>query len=73
LAITVNRFEQALRFAHETSYGLSACASSNGLRAVMHLSRGLSVGEPCARRACDEIVQGFHSTLNTVSTDTCGN
>ena len=59
--MTVDSFEQALTFANDTSYGLSAYVYTNDLRRVMQLSRGLSFGELYVNRPCGELVQGFHT------------
>ncbi|HZH52103.1 MAG TPA: aldehyde dehydrogenase [Microvirga sp.] len=59
--MTVDSFEQALTFANETSYGLSAYVYTNDLRRVMRLSRELSFGELYVNRPCGELVQGFHT------------
>ena len=59
--MTVDSFEQALSFANDSSYGLSAYIYTNDLRRVMRLSRELSFGELYVNRPCGELVQGFHS------------
>lgn len=59
--MTVESFEEALSFANDTSYGLSAYVYTNDLRRVMRLSRGLSFGELYVNRPCGELVQGFHT------------
>jgi len=59
--MTVDSFEQALSFANDTSYGLSAYVYTNDLRRVMRLSRELSFGELYVNRPCGELVQGFHT------------
>jgi lactaldehyde dehydrogenase/glycolaldehyde dehydrogenase len=59
--MTVDSFEQALAFANDTSYGLSAYVYTNDLRRVMRLSRELSFGELYVNRPCGELVQGFHT------------
>src|SRR5919112_904669 len=59
--MTVDSFEQALSFANQTSYGLSAYVYTNDLRRVMRLQRELSFGELYINRPCGELVQGFHS------------
>lgn len=59
--MTVDGFEQALEYANDTSYGLSAYVYTNNLGRVMSLSRGLSFGELYVNRPCGELVQGFHT------------
>lgn len=59
--MTVDSFEEALTFANDTSYGLSAYVYTNDLRRVMRLSRELSFGELYVNRPCGELVQGFHT------------
>ncbi|KAA2236281.1 aldehyde dehydrogenase [Salinarimonas soli] len=59
--MTVDGFEQALEYANDTSYGLSAYVYTNNLSRVMNLSRGLSFGELYVNRPCGELVQGFHT------------
>jgi len=59
--MTVDSFEQALSFANDTNYGLSAYVYTNDLRRVMRLSRELSFGELYVNRPCGELVQGFHT------------
>ncbi|HZH10352.1 MAG TPA: aldehyde dehydrogenase [Microvirga sp.] len=59
--MTIDSFEQALTFANDTSYGLSAYVYTNDLRRVMRLSRELSFGELYVNRPCGELVQGFHT------------
>ena len=59
--MTVDGFEQALEYANDTSFGLSAYVYTNNLGRVMNLSRGLSFGELYVNRPCGELVQGFHT------------
>lgn len=59
--LTVDSFEDALKHANETNYGLSAYVYTNDLRRVMRLSRELSFGELYVNRPCGELVQGFHT------------
>jgi lactaldehyde dehydrogenase/glycolaldehyde dehydrogenase len=59
--LTVDSFEQALSFANDTTYGLSAYVYTNDLRRVMRLSRELAFGELYVNRPCGELVQGFHT------------
>jgi lactaldehyde dehydrogenase/glycolaldehyde dehydrogenase len=59
--MTVDGFEEALRYANDTSFGLSAYVYTNNLSRVMSLSRGLSFGELYVNRPCGELVQGFHT------------
>ena len=59
--MTVDSFEQALGYANDSPYGLSAYVYTNSLRRVMELSRGLSFGELYVNRPCGELVQGFHT------------
>ncbi len=59
--MTVDSFEQALTFANDSSYGLSAYVYTGDLRRVMRLSRELAFGELYVNRPCGELVQGFHT------------
>jgi lactaldehyde dehydrogenase/glycolaldehyde dehydrogenase len=59
--MTVDGFEQALAYANDTSFGLSAYVYTNNLKRVMSLSRGLAFGELYVNRPCGELVQGFHT------------
>jgi lactaldehyde dehydrogenase/glycolaldehyde dehydrogenase len=59
--MTVDGFEQALEYANDSAYGLSAYVYTNSLGRVMSLSRGLAFGELYVNRPCGELVQGFHT------------
>jgi lactaldehyde dehydrogenase/glycolaldehyde dehydrogenase len=59
--MTVDSFDEALSFANDTNYGLSAYIYTNNLGRVMRLSRDLAFGELYVNRPCGELVQGFHT------------
>jgi len=54
-------FEQAINYANETEYGLSAFIFTNDLRRIMNLSRNLQFGEVYVNRPNGELIQGFHN------------
>jgi lactaldehyde dehydrogenase/glycolaldehyde dehydrogenase len=57
----VKDFEQALRLANESSYGLSAYVYTRDLRKLMRLSAELQFGETYVNRPHGELVQAFHA------------
>ncbi len=54
-------FEEALRQANRSEYGLSAYLFTRDLRRVMNLKRTLQFGEIYVNRPNGELVQGFHN------------
>jgi lactaldehyde dehydrogenase/glycolaldehyde dehydrogenase len=54
-------FDEALRFANETEFGLSAYLFTRDLNRVMRFNRESMFGELYINRTCGEMVQGFHS------------
>ncbi|MBV9488620.1 MAG: aldehyde dehydrogenase [Verrucomicrobia bacterium] len=54
-------FEQAIRYANQTEYGLSAFVFTNDFRRIMNLSRALQFGEVYVNRPNGELIQGFHN------------
>ena len=59
--LRIQDFEQAIGYANDTEYGLSAFVFTNDLRKIMNLSRKLQFGELYVNRPNGELVQGFHS------------
>ena len=54
-------FEDALRMANDTPYGLSAYLFSNDMRRIMRVVRDFQFGEIYVNRQLGEAVQGFHT------------
>ena len=54
-------FEEAIRYANQTEYGLSAFVFTNDFRRIMNLSRTLQFGELYVNRPNGELIQGFHN------------
>jgi lactaldehyde dehydrogenase/glycolaldehyde dehydrogenase len=54
-------FEQAINYANDTEYGLSAFIFTNDFRRIMNLSRTLHFGEVYVNRPNGELIQGFHN------------
>jgi lactaldehyde dehydrogenase / glycolaldehyde dehydrogenase len=59
--MTVKSFDEAVAYANDSRYGLSAYVYTNDLSKVMRLSRELSFGELYVNRPNGELVQGFHN------------
>jgi len=57
----VRDFEEALRHANDTQYGLSAYVYTQDLKRLMRLTNELHFGELYVNRPCGEMVQGFHA------------
>jgi len=60
-ALRVDSFEQALAFANDSDYGLSAYVFTQDIRRMMSLSKQLNFGEIYFNRANGEQFQGFHT------------
>jgi lactaldehyde dehydrogenase / glycolaldehyde dehydrogenase len=54
-------YEQAISYANDTEYGLSAFIFTNDFRRIMNLSRTLRFGEVYVNRPNGELIQGFHN------------
>lgn len=54
-------FDEAIRYANQTEYGLSAFVFTNDFRRIMKLSRTLQFGEVYVNRPNGELIQGFHN------------
>lgn len=54
-------FPEAIRYANQTEYGLSAFVFTNDFRRIMNLSRTLQFGEVYVNRPNGELIQGFHN------------
>lgn len=59
--MVVDDFEEALRLANDSEYGLSAYVYTKDMSRVMGLSQSLEFGEIYVNRTNGELVQGFHS------------
>jgi lactaldehyde dehydrogenase/glycolaldehyde dehydrogenase len=57
----VSDYEEALRLANATDYGLSAYVWSRDLRRVFRAAEALNFGEIYCNRQNGELVQGFHA------------
>nr|WP_210272758.1 aldehyde dehydrogenase family protein [Chthonobacter rhizosphaerae] len=60
-AMVVDDFEEALRHANDSAFGLSAYVWSSSLKRLMRTVEGLHFGEIYFNRTCGELVQGFHT------------
>jgi lactaldehyde dehydrogenase/glycolaldehyde dehydrogenase len=54
-------FDQAIQYANDTEYGLSAFIFTNDFRRIMEISRRLQFGEVYVNRPNGELIQGFHN------------
>ncbi|WP_246707133.1 aldehyde dehydrogenase family protein [Mesorhizobium sp. NZP2077] len=54
-------FDEALRLANESEFGLSAYLFTGSLSRVMRFNSESAFGELYINRTCGEMVQGFHS------------
>jgi lactaldehyde dehydrogenase/glycolaldehyde dehydrogenase len=54
-------FEEALRYANDSDYGLSAYVYTQDLKRLMRLVDGLNFGEIYFNRTNGELIQGFHT------------
>jgi len=61
----VNSYEQALKYANDTEYGLSAYVFTKDMQRIMNLKSTLQFGEIYINRCCGEMVQGFHNGWNS--------
>jgi lactaldehyde dehydrogenase/glycolaldehyde dehydrogenase len=59
--LEVADFDEALRFANQSAYGLSAYLFTRDLNTVMRFNRESAFGELYINRGAGELVQGFHS------------
>lgn len=57
----VTDFDEALRLANESEFGLSAYLFTGSLNRVMRFNSESAFGELYINRTCGEMVQGFHS------------
>ncbi|WP_218013792.1 aldehyde dehydrogenase family protein [Rubellimicrobium rubrum] len=57
----VGSYEEALGYANDSAYGLSAYVWSANLRRVFQAAEGLHFGEIYCNRTNGELVQGFHT------------
>ncbi len=60
-ALTVGSFEEALSFANDSDFGLSAYVYTRDLKRLMRLVDGLEFGEIYFNRTNGELIQGFHT------------
>jgi lactaldehyde dehydrogenase / glycolaldehyde dehydrogenase len=60
-ALTFSDFEQALSFANDSEYGLSAYVYTRSVKRLMRLVDGLDFGEIYVNRTNGELIQGFHT------------
>ncbi len=61
--LTVTDFDEGLRLANESSYGLSAYVFTKDLRRLMRLVRELKFGEIYVNRAGGDAVHAHHAGL----------
>ncbi len=59
--LRVSDFEEALRLANDSEYGLSAYVYTQNLKRLMRLVDGLEFGEIYFNRTNGELIQGFHT------------
>ena len=59
--ICIDNYEEAIRLANSTRYGLSAFLFSNDYRLIMRAQRDLACGELYINRTMGEALQGFHN------------
>jgi lactaldehyde dehydrogenase/glycolaldehyde dehydrogenase len=59
--VIVDDFEEALRLANDSDYGLSAYVYTGSLKRLMRVAEGLNFGEIYFNRTNGELLQGFHS------------
>lgn len=59
--LEVDDFDEALSFANNSAYGLSAYLFTRDLETVMRFNREAAFGELYINRGAGELVQGFHS------------
>ena len=59
--LTFSDFEEALNFANDSDFGLSAYVYTQNFRRLMRLTDGLHFGEIYFNRTNGELVQGFHT------------
>ncbi len=59
--VIVDDFEQALRLANDSDYGLSAYAYTGSLMRLMRIAAELDFGEIYFNRTNGELIQGFHT------------
>ncbi|ODT29656.1 MAG: aldehyde dehydrogenase [Kaistia sp. SCN 65-12] len=59
--VIVDDFEQALRLANDSDYGLSAYVYTGSLKRLMRIAAELDFGEIYFNRTNGELIQGFHT------------
>lgn len=59
--LEVSDFDEALTFANQSAFGLSAYLFSRDLGTIMRFNRESAFGELYVNRGAGELVQGFHS------------
>lgn len=59
--VIVDDFEQALRLANDSDYGLSAYVYTGSLKRLMRVAAELNFGEIYFNRTNGELLQGFHT------------
>ena len=59
--IKFDDFDEAVKLANDTPYGLSAYLFSNDMRRIMRVVRDFNFGEIYVNRQLGEAVQGFHT------------
>ena len=59
----VGDFDEAMRLANESRYGLSAYVFTKDMRRIMRLSRELKFGEIYINKAGGDVVQAYHAGM----------
>lgn len=57
----VSSFDEALTFANDSKYGLSAYVFTKNIRNIMRVANELEFGEVYLNRSCGEQINGFHN------------
>lgn len=57
----ISDFDEAIKLANESKYGLSAYLFTNDMKRIMRLVRELDFGEVYVNRETGELRQGFHN------------
>lgn len=59
--LKVSSFDEALTYANESEYGLSAFLFTNNAKHIMRATRELEFGELYINRQSGELLNGFHT------------